>query len=186
MPDYDRYQLLWDTMVIKDTEAVIKAAKMILEHKEVYQEVVENTPILWEFVGVIHYRESTCDFTKHLHNGDSLKARTKNVPSGRPLGNPPFSWQESAIDALITLKKFDTFLNWDLPHTLARLERYNGTGYLRYHPEINSPYLWSYTNHYTKAKYASDGNFDAELVDKQIGCCPLFRYITDKTLGLVP
>lgn len=186
MPNFDLYQQMWDNMTINDEETVKHTAKRILEHKETYQEVVEGTKVSWQFVGVIHYREGDLDFTTHLHNGDSLKARTKNVPSGRPIdGKPPFTWQESAKDALFTLKKLDTYTEWDLPHILFRLEAYNGLGYKNYHPEVNSPYLWSGTNFYTKGKYASDGKFDADLVDKQLGAALLFKYLTDKTLGLV-
>jgi len=186
MPQYDKYQEMWDNMVVTNESSVIRAAKLILEHKETYQEVVVGTEILWEIVGIIHYREATCDFKTHLHNGDSLKARTKNVPSGRPLtGTPPFSWQESAIDALITLKKFNEYTRWTLPQILIRLEKYNGVGYLKHHPDVPSPYIWSGTSYYTKGKYASDGKFDAELVDKQMGAAPIFRYLTDKTLGLI-
>ena len=186
MPNFDLYQQMWDNMVINDEKAIEAASKRILEHKETYQEVVLDTPLSWQFVGVIHYRESNLDFTTHLHNGDSLKSRTKNVPAGRPFdGKPPFTWQESAKDALFTLKKLDTYDNWDLPHILYQLECFNGLGYKKSHSEVNSPYLWSGTNYYEKGKYASDGKFDSELVDKQIGTVPLFKFLTDKTLGLV-
>lgn len=185
MPNYDKYQELWDTMIIEKKDAVIEAAKLIISNKETYKEVVEGTSIRWEFVGAIHYRESTCDFKTHLHNGDSLKKRTVNVPIGRPLGIPPFTWQESAKDALITLKHLDTITNWALPNILWHFELYNGLGYQKYHTTVNSPYLWSGTNHYQCGKYASDGKFDADLIDKQMGAAPIFRYITDHTLELV-
>lgn len=179
-------QNLWDTIVMEDIPSIQREAIKILGHKDTYLEVVEGTNISWQFIGITHYREADCDFTCHPHNGDSLKKRTVNVPSGRPIeGNPPFSWQESAKDCYITLKKLDSIETWDIPTILDQLERFNGLGYRKYHPDVLSPYLWSFTNHYTIGKYASDGKFDPNLKDKQIGCAPLYRFLTDKTLGLV-
>ena len=182
---YPDYQHLWDTLVITDPTAVEQAAKLVLKGKETYEETVEGTKMPWEVVGCLHYRESGCDFTTHLHNGDSLKKRTVNVPAGRPLGEPPFTWQESAKDALFTLKKLDEIELWDIPTILKVMEKYNGVVYLRYHPNVLTPYLWACTSNYFKGKYASDGKFDPELKNKQVGTCPIYRMITDKTLDLV-
>ena len=55
----------------------------------------------WYVVGLIHTMESSGNFAAHLHNGDPLSARTTHVPAGRPkAGAPPFTWEESATDAL--------------------------------------------------------------------------------------
>lgn len=178
------YQNLWDTMVINDVDNVVKAAELILKGKPAYDKVVENTKVPWYFVGALHYRESSCNFSTHLHNGDPLKERTKHVPAGRPTqGNPPFTWEESAKDALFNIKGFDKQISWTLPKILYRAESYNGLGY--YKRNIISPYVWSKTNHYKAGKYASDGVYDPNLVDKQVGVAPLIRYLTDKTLKLV-
>lgn len=185
MINYPDYQHLFDTLTITNIDGVIEAAKWVLNGKETYEETVQGTKLPWQLVGCLHYRESDCDFTTHLHNGDSLKKRTVNVPAGRPLDEPPFTWQESAKDALFTLKKWDTVDTWDIPNILKHFEDYNGTGYLQYHPNVLSPYLWSFSSNYFKGKYASDGHFDTELKDKQCGTVPLYLYITDKTKGLV-
>lgn len=185
-PNYDKYMDMWNNMVITDEEAVIEAAKLILEGREVYEEVVKDTGVPWQIIGLTHYREGSCIFNTHPHNGDSLKKRTVNVPAGRPLvGEPPFTWQESAWDCYFNLKHLDKVPEWSLPVIMWQLEAFNGLGYLKYHPTVPSPYIWSKTAFYTKGKYASDGKFDPELVDKQTGCAPLFRYLSDKTLGLV-
>lgn len=178
------YQNLWDTMVIGDVDDVVKAAELILKGKPTYDKVVENTKVPWYFVGALHYREASCNFSTHLHNGDSLKERTKHVPAGRPVqGNPPFTWEESAKDALFNIKNFDKQDSWTLPEILYRAEAYNGLGYSK--RGVVSPYVWSKTNHYKAGKYASDGKYDSSLVDKQVGVAPLIRYLTDKTLKLV-
>ena len=113
----------------------------------------------------------------HLHNGDPLTARTTHVPAGRPVANPrgepeagprrsapnPYTWEESAADALCQ-KGLNAWADWTIVGSLFQLEAYNGWGYRMYHSEVLSPYLWSFTNHYTKGKYASDGKWGANLV----------------------
>ena len=56
--------------------------------------------IPWWFVAVIHDLEASRNFNAHLHNGDPLTHRTVHVPKNRPPGNPPFTFEESARDAL--------------------------------------------------------------------------------------
>lgn len=133
----------------------------------------------WYFIGVTHSMESSLNFRKHLHNGDPLTARTVQVPTGRPLtGTPPFDWETSADDAL-RLKKLHLVTDWSIPALLFRLEGYNGFGYRRMHREVLSPYLWSYSNHYTSGKYVADGMFDPAAVSKQCGCAVILRRMAE-------
>jgi len=60
-----------------------------------------------------------------------------------------------------------------------RLEAYNGFGYRAFHPEVLSPYLWSYSNHYTKGKYVADGTFSLTAVSKQCGVAALLRRMAE-------
>jgi hypothetical protein len=120
------------------------------------------------------------NFTQHLHNGDPLSARTTHVPAGRPReGAPPFTWEESAADALKGegLPDWD---DWSIPGMLYTLEGYNGWGYRRFHPEVKSPYLWSGTNHYSSGKYVADNKWSATAVSAQIGTATLLRRIAEK------
>jgi lysozyme family protein len=98
------------------------------------------------------------------------------VPAGRPPhGNPPFTWEASAQDA-VRYQKLTKITDWSLAHALYLLEGYNGYGYL-YHGR-NSPYLWSFSNHYTKGLYVSDGKYDPEAVCRQAGsACVLKRMV---------
>ncbi len=115
-----------------------------------------------------------------MHNGDPLTARTKNVPAGRPVNcNPPFTWEESATDALM-YQKIDKWKDWSLPGLLYKLEEYNGWGYRISHPHVLSPYLWSYSNHYTKGKYVADGTWSETAVSKQCGVAVLLRRLAEK------
>lgn len=153
--------------------------KQMEKGKVSYQSVGSALRIPWFFIGIIHMMECGGKFNSHLHNGDPLTARTVQWPPKRPLtGNPPFSWEESAKDAL-TLKKLHNQSDWSLPILLYRLEAYNGFGYRRTDINIRTPYLWSYTNHYTKGKYIRDKVFDAEAVSKQCGTAAMLKGLVE-------
>jgi lysozyme family protein len=147
----------------------------------------------WWFVAVIQSLESGLRFDTHLHNGDRLTGRTTHVPAGRPAANPranptvapsktnPYTWEESADDAM-RWHNFNTWSDWSIVGTLYKLESYNGWGYRMYHSTVLSPYLWSYTDYYTKGKYGSDGNWDANLVSDQAGAGAIMRVMVDSGL----
>lgn len=157
--------------------------KKIINYRSNYEKVEKLTGVPWQVIGVIHYRESDCDFDTHLHNGDSLKRRTVHVPAGYPrTGTPPFTWVESAVDAL-KLKDWHNITDWSPERTCYELERYNGFGYRNNHPNVLSPYLWAGSNHYQVGKYVSDGKFDPSHVDTQLGVIPLLKrleYFNDR------
>jgi hypothetical protein len=118
-------------------------------------------------------------FTGHLHNGDPLTAQTVQVPAGRPrTGGPPFTWEASAADALAS-HRLGPQTDWSLPGTLFQLERYNGWGYRRSHPEVLSPYLWSFSEHYRAGKYVADGSFSPTAVSGQCGAAVLLRRLAE-------
>jgi lysozyme family protein len=126
--------------------------------------------------------ESSLSFEKHLHNGDSLAHRTVQVPANRPKkGNPPFTWEESATDAL-SLKGLNAHTDWSLSGTLYQLEGYNGWGYRLYHPHVLSPYLWCYSMHYKSGKYIADGTWSESAVSKQCGSATLLRRMAENGL----
>lgn len=132
---------------------------------------------------VLHGRESTWSFGKHLHEGSPLTARTRWIPKGRPVrGNPPFTWEQSAEDALYLLKDME---NWDwsaMGATLQNIEAYNGLGYQRYRKGTPSPYLWSGTTVYERGKYVADGRFSAIAIDKQLGCAAILKALHTRNI----
>lgn len=163
--------------------AVAATVKKILEPttRARYEALAGTTGVPWFVIAAIHSLESGGDFGRHLHNGDPLSARTVHWPKNRPLASPPFSWEQSAADAL-ALSGLAGWDDWSLGGTLFKLEAYNGFGYRLHHPEVKTPYLWSFTNHYTKGKYAADRSFDPALVSQQPGVAALFRGI-EEALG---
>jgi lysozyme family protein len=165
------YKALFSSCTITPSHAseVDKTVADICENKDRYQKVGSALGIPWYFIGAIHCMEASLSFQKHLHNGDPLTARTVQVPKGRPLtGAPPFTWEESAIDAL-KLRGLDNVTDWSLPGLLYQLEGYNGFGYRGVQPTVNSPYLWSFSSHHTSGKFVADGKYDPDAISKQCG-----------------
>ncbi len=140
-----------------------------------YDAVGASMGIPWWFIGGIHALESAFAFDRHLHNGDPLSARTRRVPANRPvIGAPPFTWEESAADALV-YQKLDQWDDWSLAGALYKWEAYNGFGYRK--RGIPSPYLWSFSNQYSKGRYVRDHIFDPNAVSNQCGTAVLLRVL---------
>ena len=135
----------------------------------------------WAVIGVIHAMESSFNFATHLHNGDPLTARTHRVPAGRPDGDPPFSWEVSAADALVS-QGLDNIADWSIGNILYQLEKYNGFGYRR--RGLPSPYLWSFSDLYVKGKYVADGFFDPDAVSKQCGVAVMLKALEQQGSSL--
>lgn len=181
------YEKLWATAVLLPSRktAAQTTANRILANKARYETVSQATTVPFFVIGLIHAMEGGCNFNTHLHNGDPLTARTRQVPRGRPKeGNPPFTWEESAIDAL-TMDGLDKVKDWTPERLCYELERYNGTGYLKYHSNVNTPYLWSGTNNYVRGKYVADGKWDATAVSGQSGAIAILKCVMAKDNDVV-
>jgi lysozyme family protein len=156
----------------------------VVAEREVYEKIEARTKVPWYFVGLIHGMECSFSLAKHLHNGDSLKARTWQVPAGRPKGgSPPFTFEDSACDALA----YDNLAgqaDWSLARMLHRLEIYNGFGYRKKFGTA-SPYLWSYSNHFTSGKYVKDGVYDPNATSKQCGAAVMLRDLVERGIVAV-
>ena len=171
------YQQLWESCLVRPAKvaAADAVAVKIGASRDRYQAVAGELGVPWYAIGLIHAMEGGLDFGTHLHNGDPLSARTVHVPAGRPpTGNPPFTWEASAADAL-TLTGFATSKDWSVAGLLYQLEAYNGWGYRANHPETLTPYLWSFSNHYAKGKYVADGTWSATAVSQQVGAAVLLE-----------
>jgi lysozyme family protein len=170
----DEYSRLWQGMKIHDDKVrfIDKIASRLIANKSRYQAVANVTTVPWFVIATVHEREASGNFHCHLHNGDPLGARTRHVPSGRPPppAQPPFTWEQSAADAL-ALDGLSAVGNWSIERACYEIELYNGFGYRRH--GIHSPYLWSFSNNYVSGKYAYDGQWSASAVDAQCGVMPL-------------
>jgi lysozyme family protein len=177
----DEYEQLFRKCVISSGRVaeVDSIIAKIVSCQSRYQDVAKQlliSGVPWYLVAIIHSLEEQSDlgrFRCNVCNGDPLTSRTVHVPAGRPKqGNPPFDWEDAAVDALI----YDgalTHTDWSIGGLLAFLERYNGFGYRKF--KINSPYLWSYSNLYTCGKFDTDGHFNPNLVSDQPGGAVLLK-----------
>src|SRR3954453_14353043 len=89
----------------------------LIAHKPRYQRVGHPLEIPWWFGAVTHEREGSRNFKTPLQNGDPLTHKTVHVPKNRPPGPPPFTFEESARDAL-TLEGFANKPDWSISHAL--------------------------------------------------------------------
>ena len=163
------YEAMWSSAEILESAHydLDMIADVIIKNEEQYRWVEEETGVPWFWIGAIHSRESSCDFTTHLHNGDPLTARTTHVPAGRPTeGDPPFTWEESAMDAL-AYQDLIGIEPWDCAQMHLQAEIYNGLGYVSH--ETNSPYLWAGSTHQEPGKFVADGVWDESAWDSQMG-----------------
>lgn len=178
----DEYRNLFATCKVRDdkrTDAMWYASKISdPARRKQYEQVAEETCVPWYFVGVLHGMEASFDTTSHLHNGDSLKKKTWQVPKGRPdPWLPPSDWVSSAVDAM-KYDKLNEKADWDLASMLYRMEAYNGWRSRLLH-NINTPYLWSFSNHYTKGKFVADNVWDGNAVSKQCGGAVMLKLLIE-------
>lgn len=171
------YQQLWRRMQIRPErrEEIDRIAAKLLANKARYQRVSEVTGAPWCLIAALHQRESGADFTRHLHEGSPLTDRTTRVPKGRPAnGHPPFTWEQSAIDAL-TVGNHDMRRvgSWTIERICFEAEKYNGWGYRnRGRP---SPYLLAGSTEYVSGKFVGDHQFDPHAIDRQCGVAPIIK-----------
>lgn len=155
---------------VEQRDRVHWAITRILANKKRYEAVAAKTHVPWFLLAAIHGLEASFNFSTCLHNGDPLGKITVHVPAGR---GPFHTWEEAAVDAL----RYDGLSgrdNWSVAKCLQFAEKYNGTGYLKRHPETLSPYLWCCTNMYAKGKYVADGKYDPNAISKQVGVAAIF------------
>lgn len=141
-----------------------------------YQTVGKRLGVPWFFIAAIHGLEASFNFRAHYHNGDfPLSRRTRQVPANRPpVWLPPSDWESSAADAL-KLMGFAGQSDWSLPRTLHRLEAYNGFGYRRVGRV--TPYLWSFSSHYSRGKFVADGRYDPRARSQQCGAAVMLKLL---------
>jgi lysozyme family protein len=181
-PEYER--LFANCKVVDGLLVGVRAlVDRVLAHRLRYEAVGKPLGTPWWIIGAIHAMESGLNFRTHLHNGDPLTQRTVQVPSGRPKeGNPPFTWEVSATDAL-TLHGFHVWRDWSVAGALYKAEEYNGWGVRRFHAASGpTAYLWSHTNQYLGGKYVKDGVWSATAKSLQPGVAAMLRLMVDRGL----
>jgi len=161
------------------TGAIDAAAKRILrpENMDVYQAAVEGTQIPAAFIGVLELRESNCDPTRALGQGDRWDRVSVNVPRGKG----PFKSRLDAMKFYIHYDGIDDNTHpWAMEYGCYRGEGWNGWGpRMRGRP---TGYLWAGTSIYDRptgagGKYVSDGVWSPTTYDVQLGIVPVLLRI---------
>lgn len=171
----------WDKAEVRPEKVhyVQAIAAQIERNKSRYVAVSRKTGVPWEVVAVIHNMEGSLNFRTHLFNGDSLQARTIHVPRNLPRNpSPPYDW-ETGADAALAFDGLDR-ADWrGVGKVLQNVESYNGTGHQRFHQNVPTPYLWSWTTIYDppRGKYVEDGQWSATAASKQCGAVPILKQL---------
>lgn len=160
----------WSQMVVKASwlATIDHVGQRLVAAKERYKAVSVLTNVPWPVIAVIHEREASQDWRANLAQGDPFNKVSTHVPRGE---GPFPSWEGAAVHALTNDDHLNIWGDWSIGGALTALERYNGLGY--YSKGVPSPYVWSKSNQYVAGKYTSDGHYDPNEVDQQLGCAPL-------------
>jgi lysozyme family protein len=176
-----RYTHYWNVMKINP--GVIpyadSAAKLLITGRDKFQELSTLTHVPWGIIAVIGYREygflyekgkpPVLQWDKSLAQGDAWNTKSVHEPKGR---GPFDSWLKAGYDALVNCPPFAAkWRDWSPGAACALLVKYNGEGYDNM--GVPDPYILSGTDQYIKGKYSSDGRYDPQLVDKELGCAVL-------------
>ena len=169
-PKYDK--ILQTYKVLRFNEAA-QTAERIIPFIPLYKAVSTqtNVPVVW--LAAINERESSTNFKTYLGNGDLLSQPTRHVPAHR---GPFKTWDLGALDALHQMG-LAGLANWTLDFFCYQSERFNGFGYEQYHNEV-SPYVVGGTSLQTKGKYTSDGHFNPNILDPQLGTLAIYAALT--------
>lgn len=163
------YANLWAKAKLNpNTKAtVLRIAQNLVTNQARYQQIASVIGCPWWFIAVAHQMESGAKFNTYLGNGQSLA----HVTTIEPIGRGPFkTFEAGALDAL-RHEGVDKIKSWDIPRALYMWESFNGFGYVSH--GINSPYVWSYTNLYTRGKFVADHDYDPNAVSTQCGAAAI-------------
>lgn len=180
-PEYSR---LLSIMTVRPErkKLVDETAVKLIGLKTRWAPISEANGVPIVFMATSFEREASSNFEKNPAQGWSWRSRSRIIPY-----NGPFpSWRAAALEAY-RLNGLDRVgrENWTWELMCFYGETFNGFGYRDWH-RMHSPYLWGCTNIQTVGKYTSDGKFDAEHWDTQIGIIPVARRMIeiDPTLAL--
>ena len=173
-PIYAKY---WDRMTIlpERQNEVRDAVVRILGGKSRYLAVNHATSVPWDMTGALHMRESSCNFSRQLGQGDPLGAVSVHEPKGM---GPYLTFEESAFD-IFARKGYNKILDWRLEKKLYYSENWNGCGYWLYRGNMPSPFLWGATNIQKIGKYVADNKWDPNVWDTQIGVAPVLKLMLE-------
>jgi lysozyme family protein len=158
--------------------AIAAATLIVMKGREQYKALEAKTGVPWRLIACIHNMECGCNFKGYLGNGQLIigtSRRSTIVPKGR---GPFATFEAGALDAL-RLDGLTGISGWSIGMELKQAEIFNGTGYLKYHPTENSPYIWAQTSvNDGSGKYTGDGHYDPNAnANAQTGVAAIYKQI---------
>lgn len=177
-PEYAAY-LSRMAVTASKTGQIDSAAKKILrpENIDCYCAAVEGTAIPAAFIGGLELRESNCDPSRALGQGDRWSEVSHNVPRGKG----PFRSRLDAMKFYIGFDHLDDRSHpWSMEFACYKGELWNGLG-PRGHGRPTG-YLWAGTSIYDRpagpgGKYVGDGVWSPTTYDTQLGIVPVLLRI---------
>jgi lysozyme family protein len=157
---------------------ISRAARRVQAGMFQYRDLQAKYGVPAQFIGCLHNMECLNNFRGYLGNGELIIGTGRKstlVPKGRgPFG----TFEAGAADAF----KLDGLLgikDWSLGLELLLAEKFNGTGYLKYHAQENSPYIWACTSiNDGKGKYVRDGVYDPNApTNGQVGVAAIYKQL---------
>lgn len=160
--------------VARSTAARLCApANKVVFVKEAEHLATQGSTIPWWAIALIKERESGADpqFLRNIACGQPWSKKTTIVPKGR---GPFKDWFAAADDALNICAPYAAhWHDWSGGGAMTIFIKYNGLGYDN--KGLPSPYAYAGTTAYVRGKYTSDGHFDPNQVDTQLGCAAVLR-----------
>lgn len=191
LADLKKGTIPWYEQAYRDMEfdpgfdaCIIRETNIVANGMTRYKALEAATGVPAELIGSLHNMECSCDFRGYLGNGDLIIGNGKlsvDVPAGR---GPFETWEDGAIDAL-NFDGLTSMKSWSIGLELMLAERFNGMGYLKYHTQHNSPYLWACTTiNDGHGKYVKDGVWDENApTTGQIGVAAVYKQL--EKMGLI-
>lgn len=165
------YEKMIAGMVITRPQAVHQAVARVETSLGFYKDLSAAVNVPTVMLGAIDYREDDCDPTRGIGQGDRWDRKSVNVPKGCG----PFASRKAAD---IFYVRYDHLDRPPVPYAEGGLavacfeeEGYNGWGYNAH--GRRSPYIAGGTNFQQVGKYTSDGHWDPDHMDEQIGTLPI-------------
>lgn len=130
-------------------------------------------------IAAIHWREASGSFNKSIANGETLgKYIRKDGKMGQGSPGSSFTPTNNWVQHSAEVLSYKVTEKYGGPRDVSSsaafndfAERYNGLGYRQ--KNTVSPYVYAGTNLYTGGKFTSDGNYDPNTFDKQVGTAVL-------------
>jgi lysozyme family protein len=159
--------------------------EILLKEKAAFVELSDRTPNRTPaaFIMAVAMREMSGNTRCFLGNGQALSRRTTITPKGLgPWLQPyPENFIQGGLLAL-HIDGIDKITQWSLPRAAYESEALNGFGYMS--KGIPSPYVFGGTNIQRKGKYVSDGNYDPNTMDTQLGTLTIIERLFDLDASL--